>query len=217
MSAVTVARGRHVVTIRVDDGKANVITPTVIREVGDAIAGADGAAILIEGRNGWLSGGFDLATLNGEAEAARQLVRDGVHTLVRLLRHPRPIVVACTGHAIGFGAFLLLASDLRIGRAGEYRIGLPELAAGIAIPPMLLALASGRLTAGGVGAILAAETMDPIQAQPAGYFDAVDEDPPTRALAEADRLAQLDPAAFGRTKEALREPIATSMLGTLES
>ena len=217
MSAVTTATGKRVVTVRIDDGKANVMTPAVIHELGDAIAEAgESSAILLTGRPGCFVAGFDLKTLNGDPDGARQLVGDGVQILLRLLRHPRPVVIACTGHAIGYGAFLLLAADRRIGFSGEGRIGLPELSGGIAIPPMILSLVSRRLTPAGIDAILAAQTFTAAEAHAVGYLDAVDDDPLGAARTEADRLAQLDPGAFRRTKQALREPVVTAMLRTLE-
>jgi enoyl-CoA hydratase len=62
------------------------------------------------------------------------MVRLGAELAVRVLGFPYPVVTACPGHAYPMGAFLLLASDIRIGADGPYRIGLNEVAIGIPVP-----------------------------------------------------------------------------------
>ena len=219
MTVVSTGSSGRIVSIRIDDGRINVMTPHVVAELSEAVAASEGAdAIVIHGRPGRFCAGFDLATLGGDPRSARALVHDGVETLVQLLRFPRPVVIACSGHAIGYGAFLLLAADVRVGSAGDYRIGLPELAGGIAIPPVPLALTRHRLTDAGLTAVLTASTLDPVAARDVGYLDIVaPSETDDIAMEQAARLAALPSDAFRRTKHALRAPIIDSMLATLDA
>ena len=52
---------------------------------------------------------------------------------MRLLTCPRPVVMACTRHALAAGVVLLCTADWRIAATGEFKIGLPVLAAFLTI------------------------------------------------------------------------------------
>jgi len=62
------------------------------------------------------------------AETVRSLVTAGAELALRLYGFPRPVVAACTGHAIAMGALLLLCADARLGTEGDFKIGLNEVA-----------------------------------------------------------------------------------------
>ena len=108
----------------------------VLGEIGAAVdrAEADGAVVLLAGRPGRFSGGFDLPTLTAFTPASADLLKAGFDLSHRLLSLPRPVVVACTGHAIAMGSFLVLSGDHRIGVAGgAHKIGATEVAIGMAM------------------------------------------------------------------------------------
>ena len=42
--------------------------------------------------------------------------------LLRIFSFPRPVVAACSGHAIALGAFLLCSSDYRVGSKGNFKL-----------------------------------------------------------------------------------------------
>lgn len=52
-------------------------------------------------------------------------------TISRLEQTPKLCIAALNGHTVGGGLEVALACDLRIGRAGDYQLGLPEVALGV--------------------------------------------------------------------------------------
>ena len=107
-----------VALISMDDGKANAFGPPLIAEVNALLdrAEADARAVVLTGRSGIFSGGFDLNVMrSGDAERARAQALGGARLMMRLYGWPRPLVVAASGHAIALGAFCLLAGDHRAG------------------------------------------------------------------------------------------------------
>ena len=103
------ADGYLVATI--DDGKVNALSFELIDGVRAAIATASGRSrpLVITGRDGCFSAGFDLSVMNGgEAELAAALFSAGARLYRDLVEAPVPIVTSCTGHALAGGAILLL-------------------------------------------------------------------------------------------------------------
>jgi enoyl-CoA hydratase len=200
---------KTVAVVRLDDGKANALSPALIAAIQQALdrAERDARALLLVGRPGRFSGGFDLTVMRQGREAVRSLVTAGAELALRLYGFPRPVVVACTGHAIAMGALLLLCADSRLGTEGDFRIGLNETANGMTLPVFGVELARDRLSKRHLArATLTAEMYAPAAAVDAGYLDCVagaDVLLP-QALAEAERLSALDSAAFARTKRRLR-------------
>ena len=107
-------------------------------------------------------------------DAVRALVKEGALLTMRVYEFERPVVIACTGHALAAGAILLMAADVRIGSAGPFKIGLNEVAIGMPIPIFAAELARDRLSRRHVTAATALATIyDPQGALDAGYFDGV--------------------------------------------
>jgi enoyl-CoA hydratase len=163
-----------IATIVMDDGKVNVLSPQMLGELGAALdrAAADGAVVVLTGRDGVFSAGFDLAVLGAGGPAALGMVRAGFELAARVLAFPRPVVVACPGHAIAMGLFLLLSGDYVLGAAGPYRFQANEVALGITMPQAAVEILRHRLTPSSFDrAVLLAEPFAPDQAVAAGILD----------------------------------------------
>jgi enoyl-CoA hydratase len=161
--------------IRIDDGKVNALSQDLFRELGTAFdrAVAD-RAVVLSGRPGLFSAGFDLRVLRAGGAEANALVRTGFELAERILAFPAPVVIACTGHAIAMGVFLVLAGDYRIGAQGAFRIGANEVAIGIPMPHFGIEMCRQRLApAHFQRAVALAEMYAPEDAVAAGFLDRV--------------------------------------------
>ncbi len=207
--------------LRIDDGKANALDSSIIDSLHDGLRRAEkeAAAVLLTGRAGRFSAGFDLNVLRaGGPDVARGLVTAGAQLAVHVARHPTPVVIACNGHAIAMGAVLLLAADLRIGASGDFKIGFNEVAIGMAAPVFLVEFARERLSKRHLQrATVQAEIYSPDSAVDAGFLDRVvaPDDLFAGALEESQRLAQLPRAAFVRTRGLLRGDVLERIEATL--
>jgi enoyl-CoA hydratase len=201
--------GGAVATITMDDGKVNVMSVAMQAELNAALdrAEADRAVVLLTGREGVLSAGFDLSVLRAGSDETTVMVRGGFALAVRLLEFPAPVVVACPGHAIAMGVFLLLSGDYLIGAAGPYKFTANEVALGLAIPVAAIEILRQRLTpACLIRATALAEVFSPANAVAAGFLDRVVE-PTELAGAAADvaaALAGLDRTAHAASKQRAR-------------
>lgn len=193
-----------------DDGKANALSSAMIRGIDAAADQAldRGLPMVLAGREGLFSGGFDLKVMQGDDPRARmEMVFAGFEVTYRLVGLPLPVVVACTGHAIAMGVFLLCAGDRRIGADGAFRIGANETALGIVMPGFAIELVRGRLApAAADRALLTSDLLDPAAAAAAGFLDEVV--PPgdvlDRAVDVAGGLGAFDVGVYGETKRRIR-------------
>ncbi len=194
-----------VATIAIDDGKVNAFSIEMLRSLHAALdrAERDGAVVVLAGRDGCFSAGFDLKTFGEGAERALEMLTLGGRLTERLLGFPTPVVVACSGHAVAAGSFVLLAADVRLGLDGPFRVGLNEVRIGLTMPWFVIALARGRLhPAQFDAAVVRARMYDPAEAVGAGFLDRVVPAPELRAASveTARSLAQLDRRAYRETK-----------------
>jgi enoyl-CoA hydratase len=219
---VTYALEEQVAVITFDDGKANAYTHEALRSLSEALDRAhaeEARAVLLAGRPGRFSAGFDLATMTAGPGPMRELVAAGARFLARLFLEPRPVVAACTGHALAAGALVLLAADHRIGAAGGFKIGLNEVAIGLAMPVFGVELARYRMPPSALDHVILGETGGPEEACAAGFLDRVvaPEDLLAAAFSAAAGFAALQPAAVAGTKTRARGAVARRMLEDLEA
>jgi enoyl-CoA hydratase len=182
-----------VATIAFDDGKANALSHAAIDSLHALLdrAEQDAAAVVVAGRPGRFSGGFDLSVMKGGPVGVRDLVTAGAELILRVYEFPIPVVIACTGHAVAAGAILLMAADVRVGTEGEFKIGLNEVAIGMPVPQFAVELARDRLAKQHfVAAVNHARLFAPFDAVDAGYLDEVARPDDVVAVAQA-RAAEL--------------------------
>lgn len=193
--------------ITLDDGKVNAMSLEMLSEIATQLENARGAGapIVIKGRKGIFSAGFDMKTFARGPEASRQMVSAGVRLIESMLAFPRPIVTACTGHAYPMGAFVMLCADVRFGVAGDWNIGMNEVAIGLAVPEFAIALARHRLTPAGVIRASTGAMFKPDEAATLGYLDYVVRagDLDVAVGREAQRLLKLDMKKYELTKARL--------------
>jgi enoyl-CoA hydratase len=208
---VTVTIENDIALIRMDDGKANAINFAMLAALNEALdkAEAGAKAIVLSGRGGRFSGGFDLnAFASLGADGVYKLLDAGAELLLRLYGGPLPVVAACTGHAIAMGVFILGACDTRVGAAGDYKLGANEAITGMNIPIFGLELSRDRLSPRHLTrATVQGFIYDPQGALEAGYLDMLTDPDKVEAtaLAVASQLAQLPGKAYAWNKQAIRK------------
>lgn len=208
--AVTATREGDIAVIRLDDGKANALNHEIIDTLDEAIREAEqsASAIVLLGRPGRFSGGFDLSVMTAGPDAALPLLKAGADLAMHIYTADVPVVIGCTGHAVAMGAILLMAADTRIGASGEFKIGLNEVAIGMPVPRFAVGLARDRLSPRHlVPAVQHARLHDPSTAIEVGFLDQVvgADDVETASIAHASELgSSLQSTAFRMTRETLR-------------
>jgi len=213
--------GDRIATIVMDDGKANALSLPVLAALNDALeqAASDGAVVVLTGRSGIFSGGFDLEVLRSGGPDAALMLEQGFLLALRLLEFPTPVVIACSGHAVAMGVFLLLSGDYRLGVDGPYRLVANEVAIGLTMPRSAIEICRQRLAPAHFDrAVLLAETYAPADGVAAGFLDLVVDGPGLlpAAVEVAARLAALDPRAHAQTKALARESAVAAIRTGLE-
>jgi enoyl-CoA hydratase len=199
-----------VATIRMDDGKVNVLSFQMFAELNAALdeAVAQRAVVALVGRQGIFSAGFDLSVLRAGGPDATAMLRAGFDLAQKVLSFPTPVVIACPGHAVAMGVFLLLSGDYRIGARGPFKITANEVAIGFTMPRAAVEICRARLTPSHLyRAVALAEVFAPDDAAAAGFLDRV-VDPSeldTVAATVAADLAKLDLEAHAASKARVRE------------
>ncbi|WP_369990392.1 crotonase/enoyl-CoA hydratase family protein [Pseudomonas xanthosomatis] len=205
-----------VATLTLNNGKVNAISPDVIQAFNAALDRAveERAVVIITGQPGILSGGYDLKVMTAGPKEAVGLVTAGSTLARRLLSHPFPVIVACPGHAVAKGAFLLLSADYRIGVEGPYKIGLNEVQIGMTMHHAGIELARDRLRRSAFHrSVINAEMFEPRDALDAGFLDKVV--PAERLLDEAHQVARelkkLNMLAHKNTKLKVRKGLLEAL------
>ena len=212
-----------IAVITMDDGKANAFGNDVLEALEGLLdrVEADGArALVLVGRAGKFSAGFNLKEMTAGVEAMRALVVRGARWWLRLYGLGVPTVAACTGHALAGGAITLMACDVSIGADVPAKIGLTEVAIGMPLPIFAIEFARERLTKTAfVPSTLHATVYDPAGAAEVGYLTRVVpmESLLDEAMAEARRLAEFRTGAYARTKTNARTAMIESCLAGLEA
>jgi len=205
-----------IATLTLSNGKVNAISPDVIAAFNAALdqAVTDRAVVIITGTPGILSGGYDLKVMTAGPKEAVALVTAGSTLARRLLSHPFPVIVACPGHAVAKGAFLLLSADYRIGVDGPFSIGLNEVQIGMTVHHAGIELARDRLSNAALHrSVINGEMFNPQSAIAAGFLDVVvsAEELQGAALAAARQLKKINMTAHKNTKLKVRQALLETL------
>ena len=148
MSSVQFKQQGNISVLSINDEKVNALSYDLLCDLRHNLdrCSKDRGALCIMGRPGFFSAGFDVNVFqSGEETAIKEMIHVGFQLLIDLLSFPRPIVMACTGHAVGMGVFLLCCADYRMGVNGAFKLHANEVVNGMHIPPLLMKIAQNRL------------------------------------------------------------------------
>ena len=188
--------------------RRNAVDPPLLRALHAAFETDARAIVLGTSDARCFCAGADL-DLDDEVRAE---LSDGLYGLYHaMLVHPAPIVAAIDGPAVGGGAQLALAADVRIGsQTASFRFAGPGH--GLAVGAWGLPSLVGRGRASDF--MLSMRTVDADEAQRAGLLDRIEPDPRAAAVELAEAFARLDPGATSRVKAVVQS--ATGLLDALE-
>ena len=222
-SPISLRKEGNISIITIDDGKANVFGVPMTSALSAALDEIDTkeGAVVIEGRDGLYSGGFDLNVINaGDPDAGRKMTLGGVHVALKAFDFPRPIVAAVTGHAVAMGAIFNMGLDWRIGAKGNFKHGLNEIRDGLVLPIFAIELPRFRLNPRLYQqATLNSRMFSPEEAVEAGFLDEVVEPDKVReaAFRKAEELSTLPNPPYAVSKMRDRARTKKYVLETLES
>jgi enoyl-CoA hydratase len=207
--------------ITINNGKANAISHEVIAGLNKSLdkASEENKVVILTGKTGFFSAGFDLKVMAKSPESAKELVTKGSKLSLRMLSFPQPIIVACSGHAIAKGAFLLLSADYRIGVEGAFKIGLNEVMIGMTMHNAGIAIAKARLSEVYLNrSVNNAEIYSSKQAIAAGFLDVIvpEDDLMSTAIKAAEMSAKLNKKAHAETKLKVRKQHLEALENAIE-
>ena len=211
----TLKKDENISIITLDDGKANVFSPEMSKQINECLdqVPTEEGCLIITGREGMFSGGLDLKIIqSGDIDHIQEMSFSAFKLLARIFSFPRPVIAACSGHAVALGTFLLCCCDYRIGVKGEFMLGANEMRTNMVIPTPILELIKFRVNESHkYRAVLGAEMYTLEKAQEAGLIDEVvsPEDLMKAALEKAKDLETMGHPSYSITKELfIAEPMS---------
>lgn len=211
----------EIATITMDDGKANAINPPMLEALHACLDRAEKEAkvLIITGREGRFSGGFDLKLMMSlPGHEVKALVDGGGKLAHRLYSFPMPVIAACNGHGVAMGCFILLSCDVRIGTAGAFKIGANETQINMVLPIFASELVKARVDdAYKTRSMVFGELFDPETAVKAGYLDSVVDASSLAATAQAhaEAVKPLSGSSLTGNKRLLRETTLANIAASL--
>ena len=193
--------------ITLNDGKANVFSSQMTQDINNCLdkVSNEKGCLIITGKEGMFSAGFDLKTLQGgDVKLIQEMTLTGFKLLSRIFSFPRPVIAACSGHGIALGTFLLCCCDYRIGIKGDFMLGANEMRTNMVIPPPILELIKFRVAQSHkYRAVLGAEMYTLSDGKNAGLIDEIvePEDLLRTAMEKAIDLATMGHPSYSLTKE----------------
>ena len=207
-----IERRGPVLVLRVNrPDKRNAMNAAVRQALGSALdqaAADDRARCIVLTGTGDVAfvAGADITEMADRSACEQQLVMREARIFERLARHPKPVIAAVNGVALGGGLELALACDIRIA-SPQARFGQPEVNLGL-IPGGGGTQRLPRMVGEGM-ALKLILTGEQISADEAHRIGLVQEIVPAttlldRAVALGDMIAMKSPVAVRAAKEAVR-------------
>ncbi|MES1176790.1 MAG: enoyl-CoA hydratase-related protein [Myxococcales bacterium] len=221
-SVLLVERQGPVTTLIMNRPKTrNALDPELLEALGaclaDAAADPNARAVVLTGAGDAFCSGADLKGVLGDTSGDLGTRIEQFHALIRAIVHaPKPFIAAVRGPAVGFGADLALACDLRVFARDGYlqekfvAIGLMPDGGGSFWLPRLVGV--GRA----LEFLLLGTRIDAPQALELGLANRVVDDELAEARALAATLAVGPPLALAAIKNAVRESAVGGIEGALE-
>lgn len=175
--------------------RLNAINTPLVEALNAAFDGVDARAVVLDSSTPRaFCAGADLDLEDAERARVSDLLYELYEKMVRL---PIPIVVAINGDAVGGGAQLAIAGDLRVaGPLAKLRVAGPGH--GLAVAAWALPSLVGRGRA--LDLCLTMREIGAEEALAMGLVERIEENPSETAIDLASSFARLDPAAAGRVK-----------------
>lgn len=220
---VAYERAGELAVLTMDDGKVNALSLDMLTALNEALGRAevDGAIVVLAGRPGVFSAGFHLGTLQAGGPPAVEMLITGFELSYRLLSFPHPVVIACTGHALAMGLFVVLSGDYRVGPTDpDVKIVANEVAIGLTMPHSAIEICRQRLHPAHLPrAVNLAEEYTPERAVEAGLLDRIvpADQVLSTALDAANSFARLNRNAHTGSKLRLRAGTLSALRSAIEA
>lgn len=212
-SLATLTKENDISVIKLDDGKANAFSYEMLIQINNLLekVSRDSGALVITGREGLFSGGFDLKTFaTGDMEKVSKMVQLGYRLLLELFSFERPVIAAVSGHSIALGLFIACSADYRIAIDGEYVCQANEVRNNMDIPSPIMEILKVRVNKNYFyPAVLHSDPFSVQDSIAVGYIDEVvaEQDFMNRVIEKATELASLPHPFYANTKKSAQEDI----------
>jgi enoyl-CoA hydratase/carnithine racemase len=208
---ITIEQTGTVAVVTLSNGKVNTLDVSFLDELAgrlSEIASSGARAVVVTGEGRAFSAGVDLVQyLDGGGSYTARLIPALAGAFNALFDLPLPTVAAVNGAAIAGGCILVCACDRRILASGA-RIGATELAVGVAFPAAALEIIRHACGDRAEDVILGAGLHEGAGAVAMGLAHEVvpGEELLARAVETAERMGEMNPAAFRAAKAQLHGP-----------
>ena len=218
----TLTQDNDISIIKLDDGKANAFSYDMLTQVNELLAKVprDSGALVITGRDGLFSGGFDLKTLAaGDMEKITKMVHLGYRLLLELYSFDRPIIAAVSGHSIALGLFVTCSADYRVAIDGKYICQANEVRNNMDIPTQIMEILKARVNKNYFyPAVFHSDAYSVQDSIEVGFIDEVV--PQTefmdRVMEKAKELATLPHPFYANTKKSAQDDVRQKISDAIE-
>ena len=215
---IEIAHRGRVAVMTLKHGKANALDSELCNDIVarfDEMKPSTAQAVVLTGTGSIFSAGVDLVRA---VEGGGAYLRDFLPLLSKALEtvffYPKPVVAAVNGHAVAGGCVLACAADRRLMALGPGTMGVTELLVGVPFPAIAFEIMRS-VTASQYfeEALFTGATYAPEAARERGFVHALvaPEVLLDRAVAAAEALAALSPAAFALTKMQSRKAVQDTL------